>query len=761
MSGLDAFARAAARFARVATWAIFAAFGAAALAQPAGELGSDDPQNPDRLRLVKVDLGFAGKMAEDSWSPVVVWLSSGSRSISGVVTVKYRQDGTQDAEISVPFSTTPNTVVPFELAACLDGNTRELRVEVIGGRLPFYVDFERYGTSASSLLTASPPWVLLVGDETASALRDPELPLAPPRSAAPGQALPPPDAIWDAVTVDQVAPAELPTGWLSYSGVHTLVIRASTLSECDRRAVDAMAQWVDSGGRIVLQVDGAGPDWRRLVPGLGEMVRIDEPERLVPGASAAAAGQPRRRPMEIEPEPVSLGPVPARLIHVSDTALREGWTIAWPLAPGGSRQPDAQHEGLLASGPVGMGVVTLVGVEPKLLSPVLSSRATQGSWQRIVEHAAPVPSGDPDSQSFTRDFGLRQRAMIQVLDATAFAPPPSIGVIIGIGGCMVLLAVVVGPLERRRFRRGALASLSWLRAIGWIVAFSVAGLLMPRALRNGESSIGSVRVIDVLQRDAGPSPAWETAVMGVFAGKPLRWSLPEVDGAWGHGIAATRAGSTGGGFLPMRSVLSAAGADGFPREIRTDDLVMPQWTFRGALQQSPSRPLPAPRVSVQPVLDTWEVSVSDLPANVTVRRAALCVRGVWHNLQLGDTELIDGADLPRSTPEMTFTWKPAPQTEEDPNVEAAAATPKAATPNWLLATEWGSFPEVCIQLPGVRDRGVASQMRVERGYACVVLYLSDLHTPFLAPELAGDRRESVLYRIFVPLADVPGTETTP
>lgn len=220
-----------------------------------------------------------------------------------------------------------------------------------------------------------------------------------------------------------------------------------------------------------------------------------------------------------------------------------------------------------------MGVVTLVGVEPKLLSPVLSTLATQGAWERIVEHAAPVPSGEQDSQNFIRDLGYRQQAIIRVLDATAFAPPPSIGVIIGIGACMLLLAAVVGPLEAPAIppRRVGIAVMAAGHRLDRCV-FRGRPHHATHSTRNGESSIGSVRVIDVLRaRPALPS-------VGIRGDGRLRrkaladWSLPDIEGTGGTASLQPRAtgeadfslseascpqpGPTGGTRAPSRRTVS-------------------------------------------------------------------------------------------------------------------------------------------------------------------------------------------------------------
>lgn len=101
--------------------------------------------------------------------PVRVSLTS-TDSWSGVLTLRYSQDSTQQMVVRVPVSTTPGKVVPFELPACLPRNLNEVRLELTNSDTRIrhdLVQFSGQGITALPMITDGVR-ILVVGDSGAT-----------------------------------------------------------------------------------------------------------------------------------------------------------------------------------------------------------------------------------------------------------------------------------------------------------------------------------------------------------------------------------------------------------------------------------------------------------------------------------------------------------------------------------------------------------------------------------------------------------------
>src|ERR1051325_5818860 len=115
------------------------AFSSAATAQP------KPAKNPPPVEFVGIDLGWSEVLAGDRWSPVTVLITSQRQAFSGVLSIDYGQDQTQDSRILVPIATTPGKVTPVQLVFAPPNNCERVRFDITDerGRLIDRWDYAR------------------------------------------------------------------------------------------------------------------------------------------------------------------------------------------------------------------------------------------------------------------------------------------------------------------------------------------------------------------------------------------------------------------------------------------------------------------------------------------------------------------------------------------------------------------------------------------------------------------------------------------
>src|SRR5207248_2566293 len=158
-----------------------------------------------------------------------------------------------------------------------------------------------------------------------------------------------------------------PMAWAGYESVDLFIARAADLMTADPRSRAALLEWVEAGGRLLLEPDGAGSAWRSLLPPgtEGDLITLDPLQRVTAGPELAALVHAQT------PDDPAAGP--GRLIHLTEEGKRRGWVLSWAAsAVARAGDPTAQAEpsapdpaGLRATGPLGLGMVTILGLEPQ------------------------------------------------------------------------------------------------------------------------------------------------------------------------------------------------------------------------------------------------------------------------------------------------------------------------------------------------------------------------------------------------------------
>jgi hypothetical protein len=255
-------------------------------------------------------------------------------------------------------------------------------------------------------------------------------------------------------------------------------------------------------------------------------------------------------------------------------------------------------ESPIASGPVGFGRVTLMGVDPSRLFTVLDADATAQAWRAILWDVLPEPVIATASQSqdyySSRTSGAtsyERQALSGVLDAITIAAPIGPWFFLVTAGAVGLLVLAVGPLGRMVLRRKG-----WQRSF-WIVALALSGvacmigLFAPMLVRSGQSITSDLAVHDVICDQKGePMLHARTNLRAVFSGKPETIAIRDTEGApeegrWWRGVSSASLGDAGVPFGSPLTLVLTQPALGIARTAAAMPTSFGQWTYRAFLEQ--------------------------------------------------------------------------------------------------------------------------------------------------------------------------------
>jgi len=724
---------------------------------------AQDSDDPPPASITQVDFGFDGTMAADRWSPIRVWITSPGL-FEGVLTLEYDQDATQAARIAIPVTTTPGAVVPFELSACPPANIDSFTLTLANRQWRERRVYERFASRGFTLpvIEGSNRRVVVIGSSSAAGLVNPlgvtdfevnaddDAPPPPPSSVnVPGQG--PPPELWSVTSVAGIKPASMPLAWLSWESADVVIASADALADADPRAREALMTWVEWGGRLILEVDAAGNRW---VDAVGPDRVSAAPVRPgVVGAEARAAARVKPTGARREtPDPGPGAPVPARLFTITKGGEREGWTTAWP--PEGS--PPESRTGMIARGPVGMGMVMLVGVDPKRISPIADDAATQIAWRHLVSNDALSMLPEHAKKTYNENFWwytntgwgpTTTTAVRAAIDRIATVPPVGGGVFVVIALAMLGLALLVGPIDWFVLRRRGLSKWSWATALCWTTLAGGIAIGAPALVRSGGSIASSITCVDVIQAEDNRSDyEWRSGIVGVWAGAPIEVATQEAPGAWWRGISPLnfhgQAGKTFG------HVVTRIRGSGRESAAALSPLRQGQWTFRTLMSQRPGAPGTgtSPRVSLARDGSGIDVTLSGLPAGATPSEVIVITA--------------EGARIGTLTPSQDAGGRP----QFVARCEGSSLPSLPAS--WFFEsrmTDYGPEPQqafvpgAATQLPGSRARTDAITSRVRSGAWACVMFMLDGAPPDdgLVVDPTTARNGLRVYRVLVPLSEEP------
>ncbi len=740
---------------------------------------------PDKPQMY-VDFGWSGKVPTERWSPMTVWITAGEKPIGGVLLVEFTQDATQAARIVVPFAATPGERTPVQVVAALPRDCRDLEFTLLGDRGRELARLTYAGWGASDTEAPMPPLLdpttgLLVGLGRTSlheSVREwtgasgGDRPARPqdrwfPGMVERGRSSEPTEAdkrrAWNNVTSAVVEPAVMPLTWAAYDGVMALVVEAGTAPAMNVRALEAVREWVDGGGRLVIVADSPGGAWRAWLPQdeRGELVQLSPPEvgTLPPECGAAIRNEDRYvlallpdeepegvvGPSRAAPMPAPAATITRRLVTLTDRARDDGWSVRWTEAP------DAAS-GALAEGPVGFGWVTIIGLEPRFASEHLSARASGAVWRDAMgETVGDWLRSNSATQRLSVFFGYgpqtgSEHTISSLLEQEGVSGPRDGIVFLAIAACMMLLALLVGPVDYFVLKRMQAGQRSWLTALLWIGAASAAAYAAPIVLRSGPNTVSRHRVTDVIVDGSGAIPAWSSGLTSVFASQSGQAEFAQPDQAsWWRGVSSLAffAGSQPRLSGTVTTTQDAAGGVyGSRRGNPLEKLPIGMWTIRSFLDRSQESATVGATVARE--AGGWRVEVTDLPEGHGVSAAALRIGESWYDL--GGTGAATGARgvwSALAADSLQTTSAPAAWSFALPGEEGLGAETRPTR---------DARAGLAAQLPGASERALAIERRCRAGrWAAVYLGVEGAPGDVTIRDWTTTYHGAAVYRLLVPI----------
>lgn len=502
--------------------------------------------------IARVEWGFSGNIPSGRWAPVRVWMNSGDKPETGLLSIEYQQDGSQKARIIVPVSVVPGSPTAVDVLVSLPSEVDPIIVRYTpsSGREQA-VEFSPMPTGtqqiAPEIFAETRQLVLCVGtDAPLAALSNPTEVKQRPRfgrtvlgdhRSVTGDDLR--ELRWFQTAGVRMDASGMPEDPHAYDGVAAVIIDAERAGLPGPRLRAALGEWVAAGGRLVVISDREGDAWRSWLPGdeplpvsLSEARELPSPQELrkaVERGEAAELGSTGdeedddnrdsaarrffRNSTLIRKvrafEAVVRASVKGRAISIEPKAVEQGWRGRLAMADGMF---------LVAEGPVGLGMVTVIGANPSSVSADANPMAAKAAWR-----VALTPVLD---RYLTRPMSLQsmgQEALANVMDKVAGVPDVGRGMLYATVGLLFVLALLLGVGDYYILGKLGKRHLSWGLALFWISLFSIgAAVVIPR-VRAGNSSVDRAVCVDILQQaNTANSQAsvWQTGVTGVFSGGP-------------------------------------------------------------------------------------------------------------------------------------------------------------------------------------------------------------------------------------------------
>jgi len=639
----------------------FALVAVAPLVSGARAQGKDDLS-------VSVVFGWQGRLAADRWSPITVSIAPGEKALAGVLTAEYRQDASGVAQTEVPFAATPGRTTPVHILACISESCDRVRLTLAdeAGVVRWSQTFEGLGPGFAQplpqLMGEANPLTAVVGRSSLfEALRDWPTVVASsdftngadrlPRgvtSIQVGQF----DSAWTRMVPARAEAANLPTSWAAYDGLAMLVVIPDSSEPPDGRAVEAIHQWVRSGGRLVVRADAPGEAWRAWVPeamtaGLEveamrqgpvpeeaseSLQRLGSRLRVIQNAPAADSG----RGFSGADAPI---PVAASTLLQRPLRLVAGdgmWSLHWSTGTG---------SGLIAKGRLGFGTILVFGFDPAKTTTAVSTIGGGAVWREGLELAAEDVLDAQTQYYARRGWGsvsmAIQSAVNAALERVGQVPGVGDGAFILIAGCLLVLGLLVGPFDFFVLRRLRALQRSWMTAMAWTLAASIGAFAGPRLVRTDTTRINRLTIEDCIAspvggegetavRALGGPCAFQSGVMGIYAGGSGIAKFPEADPAsWWRGASVKYVNETtvpGSGVIPVVQ-RAAGGASGSVKGGPLKELPLALWTFRSFADEAAPGPTISARVRAGE--SGWNVLISGVPEGARVVDAALRVGKHW------------------------------------------------------------------------------------------------------------------------------------
>jgi hypothetical protein len=509
-----------------------------------GTASADSPFNVDCF------LGWDGYYRPMQWTPVEIGISSTlTEPFAGSLKVSASQDGLNTLNITHTFVLTPDVPlhIPLVTKLAFAADKCSVRITDQRGRTQWQHDFELWDFSPTKrTLTAiaeNDLFIGLIGHRKFGLLNLSQ------KSACKSE------TGRGKVHLGDKLPRMVPWDWTGFVSLDLLILYDPDWNLFNKNQLNAMAQWVSNGGRLLIVLGSH--------PLLGEN----------PIAELL--------PFEVQQ---------AKQIAVNVDKLRN-WglnagnsesVVCWPLKPKpGARccRTDDTDSGvsLFATGYVGFGRVGVLAFDPSTMTESQKTSSTQFWINRIaaVLEDSDIKTGEfepkeqnrnnkrrrssrevyrglgthrsitivedtkgaPDNPQYEHRYDIGQaqagsNAVMEYLYSISELRPLSIWWVILL---LTILAVLLGPVDYKVLKRLNRLPLTWITSAFWIILFSVGAYYGVQALRGGKMQFRIVSVKDGIKQSGH---AWSTDYCGLFAPYSDDYQLKDLDKKqWWSGIA--------------------------------------------------------------------------------------------------------------------------------------------------------------------------------------------------------------------------------
>jgi hypothetical protein len=463
------------------------------------------PLRGDEL-TIQPSFGWAGYYRPDSWVPVELTLANRTdKPLGGQVRLTAAQDELTEMTVVADWALAGRQSLDYRLVSKFARWLDKVAVTLTDdeGKRLHRQTFRDVGTTGSSHLKLLAPDEGLIG-------------YAGRRTAGLGQMsrhVRRGNGTTGLYAAGKLA-GRLPVDWAGYEALDALVLVNLDWSRVHPASIAAIGRWVRSGGKL-------------LIAGEEPIDQTHPAADLVPVSftGPVQADVLTRVPAADVPEATNLESVSLPVLKL-DGPLPPGWSARTGTLRADRLAPAGGAEAVHWVGPMGLGRVAVVGLDPSNLPPADGIEADSVSLQAAI-WANLLSELNVDAAWNPQWPEMPDRSMVHlghaheaaeatnaVLDYLMMIPelrPLSIWAVVGL---LLGMAVVIGPVNYLVLRRLDKLPWTWLTTGVLIAGFSVGAYYAVRWFRAGE---GQVRVVTVTDAVAGEPDAWHNRYTGVFA----------------------------------------------------------------------------------------------------------------------------------------------------------------------------------------------------------------------------------------------------
>lgn len=664
---------------------------------------------------VLLDLGFNGTLPADRWAPIRIVVSPLEEAIQGTARIRIATPSGYDLTTLVPVATTPGreTIVPA--TAWIPPSIGSIQVAFLSESGSAIAQTSYGAVAGAQAVSLQPPTAMpiILGVGSSSLRLAFGLDTYERDFGLFGGGITPSQAasarVASAVPPGVGLPPWLPTDTMAYDGLAAVVIDGAIADRLAPDALEALRQWVISGGR--LKIVNANNNTMRLI--LGTYL----PEGLSIGPV---------RTIELPDALGGPGPMATRTIDAA--SLPTAWTSEW--------------QGLTATGPIGLGMVSITGFDPDVFANEDRIAATEMAW-----HATMAPLiADRLERGRQRlggsrwdDYSLDTISTLAVLGWVSRAPVVGSGAFLAIFAMMFMLAIALGPIDRFVLKRLRSLHRWWLTAVAWIALATIGAWMAPSHVRSGPTSVGSIRVVDAWQDPAGTTYAWQNTISGIFLNRSATIQFDDLESTSWLSPAIHPWQTAGTGSLSLVSTGSAPVAR--PTTGRL-------WTTRNFEQRGPTTvPLTA---QFSEDRGRFELRLSGSMVD-RIERIAVRTDRRWLHLLPGGAPRYEGTDLILRAIERDLVTQPPPSMD----IDSLTDSPEGVRPFMYGYSDRRPPPSLVVQLPGPGTRSTAFEALSNTDRWAVVYLAWKNEDTLIAAGVGESFDTSWIARIAVPVERTP------